>query len=325
MSNSTRVVHDADLLEQMGQRVFERKTRWRYERDGRDYGPFTANELRDEVMSLRIDTETPVFEEWSQKWYRVGDVAAFEQALLDAHKEREKQQLIAITENTHKQVKSAHSRRWFLSNAMIAAIVGVTGMGGYVLFMNQRGAPSQIATSLFRDLGLGVVTPWTQPRSEDVFRLPIDKPTEPKESGGDTKRGKRRDGATGRGSDVQLVATDSDHAIGEATSLSFEDMEIGGNDLPPLEDAELRDTASRAAAKAKHCFAEEAERRPGFSGATIVFSLEPTGKVGSVRLKEGGMVTPGLISCVRERVQSVKTREFGGASRTVEVPVAVSY
>lgn len=153
MSHSPRIIHNAEELDQLSQRVFERKTRWRYERDGRDYGPFTANELRDEVMSLRIDTETPVFEEWSQKWYRVGDVAAFEEALLDAHKEREKQKLQAITESTHKQVKSAQSRRWVMSNAMIAAIVGATAMGGYILFMNQNGAPSKLTTSLFKDLG----------------------------------------------------------------------------------------------------------------------------------------------------------------------------
>ncbi|GMV42804.1 MAG: hypothetical protein AMXMBFR64_45200 [Myxococcales bacterium] len=308
---------------------FERKTRWRYQRDGKDIGPFSPKDLRTQMQKGDVDEDTQVFEEGQQRWVRVGDVPEFANYLFEVARERQRKTEHAEHERAEAAVRAGHKTRSWVSRVAILAALGVVGALSWVALTSASTAPANLARGMLRDPAFGEVRPWTAPTEQTGYRLTIEQeplPEEKKvEKAAIRKPGRRTvDGEPEPGG--ALVDTNQgDGAVvsgSTVTTMSFDDEDEGGA-TRALGSGEVQEVANKVAGKVRGCMAAEAQRRPEFRGATLAFSLEPKGSVGGVRILNGGVVTSALVSCVRKATGSVRVEPFAGGGRRIEIPIAV--
>lgn len=311
---------------------FERKTRWRFQRDGKDIGPFAPRDLRALMQKGEVTEDMQVFEEGTQKWHRVGDVPEFANYLFEIARDRQRQLEHAEHERAEAAVRTAHRTKGVISRVAVVGVLGVIGAASWIAFTSAATAPANLGKGLYRDLALGEVRPWTPPSDEMAYKLAIEPepiPEKKAEKAVARKGGARRsgDGETGgNGDGGSLVDTDrSGGAVvsgSNVTSMSFDDDDESGA-TRTLSGGEVQDVANRVAGKVRGCMAKEAQRRPDFRGATVGFSLDPSGSLTGVRITNGGVVTSALVSCVRKATGSVRIEPFAGGGRRIEMPVAV--
>jgi hypothetical protein len=328
MTKNANTAQKLDLSGKAGAR-FERKTRWRYQRDGKDFGPFSPSDLRTRMSNGEISEDTQVFEEGQQRWFRLGDVPEFAAAMFEIARERQRKLEHQQHEQVEAAMRSAHKTRGWISRVAIVAVLAAAGGTAWIVMNAHSGTPAAFAKSMYKTLELGEVHEWTPPTAESGFKLPIDKEILPEvakpEKAARKSSGKRGDSASGSASGGGLV--DSDKSGGavvsgsSVTTMSFDDDSESGSRT--LGAGEVQEVANRVAGKARGCFAAEVQRRPEFRGATLSFSIQPSGTLGGVRLQEGGMVTSALVSCVRKATGGVRIDPFAGGGRRIEIPIAV--
>ena len=325
---STTQGADQDRAAKLAAR-FEKKTRWRYEKGGKDFGPFSPADLRKEMAKGDVTADTQVFEEGQQRWYRVADVPEFANYLFDLARQRQRQAEHADAERAEAAVRTGHATRRMVSRVAVLAILTGFGVTAYVMLTAATVEPSNFADGIYCNLELGDVPEWTIPTPETSFKLPIEKEVLPEKkaaANGTRKSGRRGEATANGGGSGPLV--DSDRSGGavvsgsRVTTMSFDDDEEGGGSRSLTSD-EVQSVANRAAGKLRGCMAAEARRRDGFTGATVAFSIEPRGSLGGVRLLNGGMVSGALVSCVRKATGSIHIEPFSGGGRRIEIPIAV--
>lgn len=317
-----------DLAASVQASRFERKTRWRYQRDGMDFGPFAPKDLRAEMQKGQVDEDTRVFEEGQQRWVRVGDVPEFANYLFEVARERQRQTEHAEHERVEAAVRTAHKTRSWVSRVAVLAALGIAGAASWVALTAASTAPANMTKGMLRDLALGEVRPWTAPTEQTGYKLAIEQEIVPEEKKVEKTTGRRAgrrndDGEPEAGG--ALVNTDRGGGAvvsgSSVTTMSFEDEDDGVTRA--LGSGEVQDVANRVGGKVRGCMASEAQRRPDFRGATVAFSLEPKGSIGGVRILNGGVVTSALVSCVRKATSSVHVEPFSGGGRRIEIPIAV--
>lgn len=311
---------------------FERKTRWRFQRDGKDIGPFSPKDLRALMQKGEVTEDMQVFEEGSQKWHRVGDVPEFANYLFDIARERQRQLEHADHEKAEAAVRTAHKTRSMISRVAIVGVLGVVGAASWIALTSAATAPANLSKGLYRELALGEVRPWSPPSDDAAYKLAIEQEPLPEKKvekavvrkGGGSRRSDGGEAEGGGGG--ALVDTDrSGGAVvsgSKVTTMSF-DEDDGGGATRTLSGGEVQNVANRVAGKVRGCMAGEAQRRPDFRGATVAFSIDPTGSLTGVRITNGGVVTGALVSCVRKATNSVHIEPFAGGGRRIEMPIAV--
>lgn len=305
---------------------FERKTRWRYSADGKDFGPYTAEAMRNQIRGARVDGDTQVFEEWRQQWLRLGDIPQFGSALDEARRASEQAALHEATEVATKAVKSSARRRWWGANlGALVLIASGAGAATYFLYV-PSGEPSNAERGLLRAVDVDPLLPWAPPLQDQAFPIPPDDRRAFAKVEKKVAKSSKRSGRSA-GSGHALIDTDSpgDLPSGGSVDLDFTDEVItGSTDTTALSADEVSRVTASAGSRARTCVIAEAQRRPGFRGGKVIFALQPNGRVQNVRLVDAGKVTAELMGCLRTKLGTVKSQPFSGPPRTFELPIRVS-
>jgi hypothetical protein len=305
----------------------DNKARFRYHKDGKDFGPFTRDALLEHIRVHRLEATTQVFEERGKTLFRLADVEPFASCRREAVVEHERKVLIAETNATARKVQSSHTRRWWIANVSIVAALAAAGAGWWFFAGRTTGAPSNVSSALLRKLDLEEIAPLDPGSLERESTLPI---LEPKPRSTAQRPPKPKSAPRPQGGQELHTLTDEGVAVtGPARAemeLAFEGEAVDAAAEEPmgLSPEELRSVSGSVASRVVDCVENEARQRADFEGVTLSMWLEPGGAVTGVRLGGGGQVSGSFLSCVKSRLQSVQVPAFKGSPTPVRVPLKVS-
>ena len=300
------------------------KRRWRFTRNGRDFGPFQGTAIQEKIQNRELDGETVLFEEWEGRSIKLNQVSEFSRILEVVRREIEQEQLESSTEETREAVKSSSRRR------LLIGIAGLTGGAAAVLLAVQfmLDAPHSPASSIARSLfiqeplaALGSIVVKEEPAE------PEEAVVENKQENRDSRRpgkGKRIRNSRGSGSKARMLSTSGGLLVfgsSSSLSLSFEDEESPPtNGGPPFNS---RAVTRKVSGKVSQCMKNEGNLRPEFKGGAVSFTLGPKGTLINVKLSDAGQVTSELVACIKRVFLAAKFNPFAGGNQIVKIPVRI--
>ena len=308
------------------QNHFERKTRWRYERDGREFGPFSADDMRRRIGMGDVHGDTRVFEEWQRQWFRLGDIAQFASALSRFQKEEEARNLLVQSKRAERKVKRAQRSKGVMANGFLLAAIGGASLAGWLIYNTVSGDPSGVEEKLFHAMDITALPTWVEPAPESIPPVQI---IEPRSKVEKRPRATRSGGGGGTAPKAgpwsidELVSIGGGGAVisassgGAAEDLRFDQEEGAGGS------ADIDGFMRQVSGPVGGCVRKEVEARPGFRGATLAVTLSPSGAPTGVRLKGAGEVSRSLIQCLRRATTKARIASFSGAPKHVDIPLTV--
>jgi len=301
-----------------GARKFS-KTRWLYQLNGRDIGPFTPSEIQDLMRKGELDTDTRVRLTSGQQWKPAGQIPEFskfyEKVLFERNKAAQERALDAA-ENA---VRDNRKLPLYIARSVTGLLIIVGLTFGYTRWQAQHGTtPSGFTDSLVKSLDINTVAARAYLDTAGQIQWPSELVGQRA-----AKKGKRtRSRATG-GKTLPTRSRTADDLTPQKTAVtdfSFDSRTRTGRELSR---ADIRKVRGAIVPKLVRCAQREANRKAGFPGTTVSFSIRPSGAVGRVRVGANGRRSGSFTACAKRAVNGVRVAPFDGGARTITVPLKV--
>ena len=301
-----------------------RRTRWLYQKDGRDLGPFRPHEIRQLLESGDIAATTRVRESAQTDWHEVREVKVFVEYL----KELKEQGVVKAKERElDKQLDRVRSKRRAPLAAGLVVLLLLAAAGGWYGWLRyqegQTAADAGYTARLYRNLELPdlAVTDHLQTESEIEW---ADEQVKVRDAKDHKTRAARKTNGVAKKRAPRMVGTSDDLASEKVAvrDISFggDDGEAAGRDLMPGEITAVR---SRAVPQLVKCATAEANRVTDFPGTTVSFQLQTSGKLGAIKAGQNGRRSTAFMACIRGALGGISIQPFGGHARTIRVPLQV--
>ena len=308
----------------MAQVPFE-QTRWRVRVRGKDFGPWSPEQIKSRIRAHELTGDTQVFEQWNDRECRLGDISQFAQLLESVRRDDVDRQHSDDTRATEEIVISdSRKRRWW--TALMATLgLAVLLVGGDHLIQAVRFPPANIVHGLYADLGLSdLALAREQVRPNPVSDSPTPSPRKVRR-----KKRVREEVPTGSPSRTRnnLVPTGNRGVLvsgGAAPTLSFDETDDKGVKVS-LNRGKLDDELTRVKTRLKRCLEEEGLARPGFRGATVTFWIQPDGRPNPVRLGGTPKVSRELVRCIKRATGGFQVPAFDDVAQRVDLRIDVMF
>ncbi len=287
-------------------------TRWIVRRDGRDYGPFTEQRVRDMLEADEIDEHTEVLDTNSQDVLRLVDHPTFSDFTLDYIPRRAKRRIAEQERREHvvKEVKRTGR------TAVLAGIAAVVALAGIFAWTRGQVAPLPF-DDFVRTWSWQVEAPEPEYRSISAgdellaalfdFSEPLPEP-EPVATAS-SHRGDRHGGGAGD-DDTSDWAPDRDEFVLDLDNNAPSSL---------LTTDQINQTVYGNLHRIRPCFESETRANPNFRGATASWSIQPDGRVFNVSLS-GGRVSSDFELCMERGLRSMRFPEFNNIPMSVSFP-----
>jgi eukaryotic-like serine/threonine-protein kinase len=292
---------------------------WLVHRNGFDYGPFSSEQVRDQLLQDAIDEHTEVRNLETQERGVLGDVDEFAEFVADylpIRDERRKREAERRAE-VQRKVKRAGA------TGIITAIIGLLGLVGlYVYYIEfVRAKPEPIALeSLFarvsRDFRapasayVGIAADPDLMAALFNFEEELEAPPPP---------ARRRP----RGQGTTLAASASEEDLDGADPLDRGTIDFssagGGRRLTPND---INATILQDGRALQRCLRDEITRNRSFGGTEMRFVIRPDGRTQAVDMG-GGNYTEELRSCLVPIFRRMRFPEHDGLNLPVSFPFHV--
>lgn len=295
--------------------VEDDEERWLLRLQGVDYGPFDGPAVRAKLEADEIDEHTIVTDSRTENIQSLIDVPYFTEFVVDYIPVRERRRMEAEQRKQElvDEVKKRSVRATF-SVALGAIVLSAIGLLG----LHVSGVLA------FRDLVETVrPTPLEFPFDQVVrnyrFRFEVPEPEYQAIAAdqaliaslfAERPASSRSSRSSGGDSGLRFDEEDSDYV------LDFD----ASQPARKLSSSEVNDTISANAGRISSCFQDELRDNSNFRGATLRFSINPSGRTFSVRAStEGGRMSRTAESCLVRAVRAMRFPQFN------DVPMSVSY
>lgn len=289
--------------------------RWLVRIQGIDYGPFNGPEVRRRLEADEIDENTLVTDAVTGAQAELCDVSHFTDFVFEYIPKREQRRLLAEERKAElvTEVKKRSVRATF-SVALGSVLLSVLGL---------------VALHVTNILSFGDVietirpTPVEFPFEQVVrnyrFRFEVPEP-------------EYQAMAADQGLVAALFAAPSSgsgrRSSGSSNSVNYaddgaEEYVLDFDSSRPaskLTQSQVNDTLNANAGRISGCFQSEMRENPSFRGATLRFSINPSGTTFSVRASaDGGRMSSTAENCLVRAVRGIRFPQFN------DVPMSVSY
>lgn len=284
-----------------------------FNRDGMDYGPFSARDIEKMVEDGDLTPESEIIHYKTKAAAPLNQVPYFADFLVEKEKrDRAAAHRAEVERDTNQAI--AQSRRRHIGPLVVAGVLLVAGLiGSWLLLRDPEMPTSGYPVTFFRDMSFPMVEPMKQ-------RLASPVEFQAEAAGADravaASSPRRRSGRSPNGS--------ANDAVIEAPVLdmSFETSGEGATrQLAPEDIEELKQAVTPGLIG---CFQKEVAAVDGFSGGKVVFFVMPRGKVALSKVETNPPASGSLVSCVKSTVNSRKVRPYAGAIQIIEFPLHVS-
>ena len=299
----------------------EEDGRYLVQKGGLDYGPFTYNQVVEQLRRDEIDEGTQVLDRITQERARLEDSEAFAAAVAEYVPEREARLRLQAEQRAELQRKVKKGGVAIFVVGIVAGLFVLSGML-YVVFtqpdpkplpMDRAFAsldfkllpPPKEFTTVAVDKGL-MESIFNPEASEEEIARQLKK-IRRKRSSKRSSRGSRSD-ATGRGAQ-------------DEEDITHVDMSDGPNNGKILSDAEVNEEILSQWGALRRCVMKEVNANPSFRGVTVKFFIRPSGTTGGVKIKESKYASKPVGSCLVGRFRAMRFPEHSGFNKGVEFPI----
>jgi serine/threonine protein kinase len=290
--------------------------RYLVQRGGLDYGPFTAEQVVEQLHRDEIDEFTAVLDRVTQHRVPLGEMDRFKDEVeryIPIREERRRKEAEARAELERKVKKTGYA------GLAMGIAVGIFFLVSQIVYLVTRPDPTGFpiqeafaemdykflpppkeftAVAVDKDLLQSIFNPEA---SEEEIEKAIKKRRRKRGKRG-RKRGKPKAGANG---------------------VTEVDMSAGSGSKHILTDGEVNDVILANFGGLRSCILRELKTNKGFRGVTVQFFIRPTGTTGGVKIKESKYAGTQVGDCLTSRFRSMKFPEHGGFNRGVTYPLRV--
>ncbi|WP_168211011.1 protein kinase domain-containing protein [Persicimonas caeni] len=288
--------------------------RYLVQKDGLDYGPFTKQQVLDQLYADDIDEYTQVLDRVTQDRVDLGEMDEFRaevEEYIPKREERRRREAEARAELERKVKKGASV------GLMIGVAVGVVVLVVQVIWYLNLPDPEPLPMEkAFASMDYKFLPP-----PKDFQTVAVDKDLmasifNPEASEEEIarkikRRSKKRGGKRRSGSGGGSGVTEVDMGSMSGSSKHLSDYEI--NQIIMSNFGQLRG-----------CIMQELKSNRSFKGVTVQFFIRPSGTTGGVKIREGKYSNRPVGQCLKRRFRSMKFPEHGAVSnKGVTFPLRV--
>jgi len=296
-----------------------RHERYLVQKGGLDYGPFTVEQVLEQLHADEIDEFTPVLDRITQEREPLGEMAKFKKEVAEyipIREERRRREAEARAELQRKVKKGGVG----LLVAGIAA--GLVLLGGQIYYLATRPDPTPLPLDhAFAKMDFNFLPPpkeFTAVAGDKDLLQNIFNPKASDEEIAKALKKRRRHRKHGR----HHGGPSHKSKNGNVTEV---DMSSGSGSKHILSDAEVNDVILANFGGLRSCILRELKRNSKFRGVTVQFFIRPTGTTGGVKIKEGKYDGTAVGDCITSRFRAMKFPEHSGFNRGVTYPLRVQY
>ena len=298
----------------------EADDRYLVEIDGLDYGPFTEQEILDQLYDDELDEHSEVLDRITQERKPLQDFEVFEGAVAEyipIREERRRRQAERRAEIEQK-VKSGGKA------ALVIGIIGALGvLASMGWFWLQQPDPEPIPLD---DAFASMDNYHFSPPPTDFQTMEVDS---------DVLEGIFNPEASEEEVQRQIAEAQSQQPASEQPAggpqQAEERQDVAEVDLGEdsgtdhhLTDQEINSVITSDFSAIRECVLMEARQDPSFTGVTVQFFIRPSGTTGGVELKESQYESEPVGECLIERFRGMRFPEHGAVhERGVEYPIPV--
>lgn len=302
--------------------------RYLVQKDGLDYGPFTEEEILEQLYADEIDEHSQVLDRITQDRCPLIEIDAFREPVEEYIPKREERLRLEAERRAALKHKAKQGGKAALVVGIIAGLIVLIAMGWFWLQqpdpepipMDQAFAsldyhfsppPTEFQTmEVDPDVMQSIFNP--EATEEEVARqlaqAAASAPSRP-------SRPSPARGAGGGGAQREEPEEEQPDVI---------DMGADGGTDHHLTDQEINQVITSDFAAMRECIMKEINSNPSFRGVTVKFFIRPTGTTGGVGLKEQQYQNRPVGQCLIERFRAMRFPEHGALEeRGVEYPFYV--
>ncbi len=289
--------------------------RYLVQKSGLDYGPFTEDQILEQLYADEIDEFSLVLDRTTQERFPLQDIEVFRpsvEAYIPEREERLRREAEARAE-LHRKVKKGGVA--FIVMGIVGGIVVLLAMGWFWL---QRPSPEPLPLDrAFASLDYSFSPPPSEFQSIAVDSAVMESIFNPAASEEEVAQHAARARSQRSSSSPAAAARPS-----QGQEVVEVDMTGGGGSTHHLTDREINQVITAGAATMRRCVMQELENDRSFRGVTVQFFITPSGSTGGVTLKESQYQNRQVGQCLIRYFRNLQFPEHGAISnRGVEYPL----
>ncbi|MGM0555638.1 MAG: protein kinase domain-containing protein [Myxococcota bacterium] len=307
-----------ELSDEFGEAEDEGEQRYLVQKDGLDYGPFSYQQVLDQLHEDEIDEFTLVLDRVTQDRLPLGEMGAFEQEVeeyIPIREERRRQEAERRAELERKVKKGAGV------GLIVAVVAGAIALVGMTVYYFSLPDPEELPVEkAFVSMDFKFLPPPKdfQTVSADkellssIFNPAASQEEIERKVKKSVRRSKKRAKSGGGGSgESQEAAATVDMASGSGSGKILTDHEINQKIMSDF-------------GSLRSCIMRELKSNRSFKGVTVQFFIRPSGTTGGVKIRESKYANKPVGRCIVQQFRSMKFPEHGAISnKGVTFPLRV--
>jgi hypothetical protein len=286
--------------------------RYLLQKNGLDYGPFTREQVLEQLYADEIDEYSAVLDRVTQERVELGEMAEFSEEVAEyipKREERRRQEALARAELERKVKKGASI------GLVIAVIAGAITLTVMVVFYLQQPDPQELPMDkAFAALDFKFLPPPKEFQTiavdkdlmASIFNLEASQEEIARKVKRHTKR-IRRKAKKSRSRNVREV-----NMADNSGSTHF------------LSDSEINGIIMAQFGQLRGCIMKELRENRSFKGVTVQFFIRPSGTTGGVKIRESKYANRPVGTCLKQQFRSMTFPEHGAISnKGVTFPLRV--
>lgn len=302
---------DSDLFdipapdEARGEVGEEADDRYLVRKDGLDYGPFTKDEVLEQLYDDEIDEDTSVLDRATQDRAPLGEQEPFVEEVEEYIPIREERKRKERERREEIERKVKQGGKAVLVLGIIAGAVVLAGMSYYYF---TRPAPEKLEVDeAFVALDYEFLPPpkefQTVAADEELLNQIFNPEAAEEEIAKKVEQARGSGGSAGGGGG----GAEPSGGGSEEEEVSTVDMAESGGSKKRLTDNEINNIILSEFSALRGCIHKELDRDPSFNGVTVKFYVRPNGSTGGVTLQEKSYLQKPVGRCL---VQEFRQMEF---------------
>lgn len=288
-------------------RKSRRRERWLVRRGEVDFGPYTGEQLLEEIALRHVDLGTPICEVGTQEWEPAGTHAIFRDHYARCETRWRVEEAEKAADKHEQKLKTMRVIKGSTWALILGGGVVVLLLGGWLTWRFMHLQPSGILDAVTLAAPALLPSPpgakVASSRLPELQTRPFPVLKEPETY--DTA------GVGGEGSAAPLV-----------TRMEFDENGGGGAGGPSLSEGQLKQITERARGGLVACAQAAAVRSATFTGTKVTFIVR-SGGLGNFTVGSEVQGNQPFKACVKRALSGVAVPKFVGSDRRVTVPLHV--
>lgn len=297
----------------------EEEGRYLVQKNGLDYGPFTVDQVLEQLRRDEIDERTQVLDRLTQDRVALIEVPAFTVAVkeyIPVREERRRKEAEARAELQRKVKKGG------LAVFYVGIVAGLFVLAGMIYVLVNQPDPEPIPMDkAFASLDYKLLPPPKDFKTVAVDGALMKSIFDPKASEEEIASKlksfkKKRKPSNGKVASSGRPGEDDEN-------VTEVDMTGGSKDGRILSDGEINEVIMGNFGSLRRCIVKELQSNPGFKRVTVQFFIRPSGTTGGVKIQEGAYSGKEVGRCLVDRFRQMKFPAHSGFNRGVTFPIQV--